>query len=116
MKSENPRLRREAKTLTAMVGLYCHGHHSSPRGQLCTDCQALLDYALLRLSKCPFQASKPTCAHCPVHCYQPARREQIRTVMRYAGPRMLLHHPVMAILHLLDGVRKPDLTQRDSEK
>ena len=123
MKSEEPRLRREAKTLTAMVGLYCHGrhlahgrHHGKPRGQLCTDCQDLLDYALFRLSKCPFQTGKPTCAHCPVHCYKPARREQIRNVMRYAGPRMLLHHPVMALLHLLDGVRKPDLTQRDSEK
>jgi hypothetical protein len=34
-------------------------------------------------------------------------REKIRDVMRYAGPRMLLTHPVMAIAHLLDGLRKP---------
>jgi predicted amidophosphoribosyltransferase len=108
---EDPRLKREVRTLAAMVGLYCHGHHSGPRGQLCTDCQDLLDYALFRLSKCPFQAAKPTCAHCPVHCYKPARRKQIRIVMRYAGPRMLLHHPVAAVLHLLDGLRKLDLTQ-----
>jgi hypothetical protein len=25
--------------------------------------------------------------------------------MRYAGPRMLLSHPILAILHLIDGLR-----------
>jgi hypothetical protein len=30
-------------------------------------------------------------------------REQIRQVMRYAGPRMLLHNPILTIRHLLDG-------------
>jgi hypothetical protein len=32
-------------------------------------------------------------------------RGQVREVMRYAGPRMLLRHPVLAVLHLLDGMR-----------
>jgi hypothetical protein len=27
-------------------------------------------------------------------------------VMRYAGPRMLLSHPVLALLHLIDGLRR----------
>lgn len=34
-------------------------------------------------------------------------REQIKAVMRYAGPRMLLHHPILALFHMLDGLRKP---------
>jgi hypothetical protein len=33
-------------------------------------------------------------------------REQVREVMRYAGPRMLLNSPVLAVRHLLDGRRK----------
>jgi hypothetical protein len=33
-------------------------------------------------------------------------RQRIRAVMRYAGPRMLLRHPGMAIMHLFDGARK----------
>ena len=99
------KLKREAETLTAMVGLYCHGNHGSDREQLCTECQDLLDYALFRLGKCPYGALKPTCAKCPIHCYEPDRRARIRTVMRYAGPRMLLHRPWQAILHLLDGLR-----------
>ncbi|HIA83457.1 MAG TPA: hypothetical protein EYO06_01650 [Candidatus Marinimicrobia bacterium] len=27
---------------------------------------------------------------------------QIKTVMKYAGPRMLLHHPIMTIRHYFD--------------
>jgi hypothetical protein len=32
-------------------------------------------------------------------------REQIRVVMRYAGPRMLRNHPVLDLQHLIDGRR-----------
>jgi hypothetical protein len=100
----HPRMAREQKTIEAMIDLYCHQRHSTGQGR-CDACQALADYARLRLVKCPFQEEKPTCANCPIHCYKSAMREQIRTVMRYAGPRMLLHHPVLAVLHLLDGRR-----------
>ena len=104
---EHRRLAREAKTLRAMVELYCRGEHGTKKDALCDECQALVGYAYLRLSQCPFGEQKPTCAKCPIHCYEPEKREQIRTVMRYAGPRMLLHRPVLAVLHLLDGlVRK----------
>ncbi len=40
---------------------------------------------------------KTFCANCKVHCYKPQMREQIRQVMRFSGPRMLLYHPVLAI-------------------
>jgi hypothetical protein len=33
-------------------------------------------------------------------------RERVRVAMRYAGPRMLFRHPIMALLHLIDGLRK----------
>ena len=72
---------------------------------LCPQCQALLDYAHRRLEHCRFGENKPSCTRCPVHCYKPAMREQIRQVMRYSGPRMLLHDPIMAIRHLWDFLR-----------
>ena len=100
-----PRIEREDKTITAMIRLYCHDHHGTQEA-LCEECTGLLAYARLRLEKCPYQAEKPTCAHCPIHCYRPDMRERVREVMRYAGPRMLLHHPVLALRHLLDGLRK----------
>jgi hypothetical protein len=88
-----------------MIHLYCREQHGS-NGQLCAGCEALRDYARQRLDKCPFQAGKTTCTQCPVHCYKPEERASIRAVMRYAGPRMLLRHPVLALLHLTDGLRK----------
>jgi hypothetical protein len=64
-----------------------------------------LAYALNRLRHCPFQESKTTCGKCPVHCYSPRQQARIRVVMRYSGPKMLLSHPILAVLHLLDGLR-----------
>jgi hypothetical protein len=105
--SEQSRMARERKTVEAMIGLYCQAQHGQydRSGRLCDECQALRDYARQRLEKCPFQAAKTTCAKCPIHCYKPERRAQIRTVMRYAGPRMLLRHPILALQHMLDGLR-----------
>ena len=104
-RSEPRRLAREKRTLQAMVRVYCRAHHGS-KGPLCPECQALCDYALGRLARCPYGAEKPTCANCPTHCYKPALREQVKVVMRYAGPRMLFRHPILALLHMLDGLRK----------
>lgn len=80
-------------------------HSPLPVPPLCPQCQALLDYAHQRLERCRFGEDKPSCTRCPVHCYKPAMREQIRQVMRYSGPRMLLHDPIMAIRHLWDFLR-----------
>ena len=100
------RLKRERRTILAMLQMFCRGRHGT-RGALCPECQQLQDYACGRLDRCTFGEDKPTCVNCPIHCYKPALREQIREVMRYAGPRMLLRHPWLAIWHLLDSRRKP---------
>jgi hypothetical protein len=99
------RLNREWKTMEVMIKIHCRDHHGAT-ASLCTECQGLLDYANVRLERCRFGAEKPTCARCPVHCYQRARRKQVKVVMRYAGPRMLWEHPVMSLRHWLDGFRK----------
>ena len=90
---------RELKTIEIMVRMYCHHHHGGT--PLCADCSALFDYAQRRLQRCVFGDAKPNCAKCVVHCYSAAMREKIRIVMRWAGPRMLLRHPVLGVLHLL---------------
>jgi hypothetical protein len=104
------RLRREWRTMQAMVGLYCSGHgHSRPdEAGLCGDCAAFLEYAGRRLEKCPYGAAKPTCAKCPIHCYKPQPREFARQMMRWSGPRMMLRHPWLSLTHLADKVRRVD--------
>ena len=106
MYSIKKRLARERLTMNKMVGIYCAAYHDSDGDSLCKACREFLNYAERRLQKCPYGNEKPTCTNCPVHCYKPARKEQAREIMRYAGPRMLLRHPLLAIAHQLDGFRR----------
>ena len=102
---EKPRITRERRTVRCMVEIYCRDHHAR-RGGLCPQCGDLFTYAMGRLDHCVFKDDKPTCKKCPVHCYKRDMRTEMRQVMIYSGPRMLLSHPVLAIRHLLDE-RKP---------
>lgn len=95
------RIEHEKTVVSWMIAIYCRNHHGLPKGMLCDECSALLDYALARLDRCPKGNHKSSCRKCEIHCYSPARRETIRMVMRYSGPRMLLHYPMTALRHLL---------------
>lgn len=103
------RREREKRTISNMVAIYCAGNHdkatrteTSFAGEaLCPDCKSLDDYCVLRTERCRSMHKKTSCEECGNHCYAATQREQIRAVMRYAGPRMLLHHPAAAIRHLL---------------
>ncbi|MHC4640493.1 MAG: nitrous oxide-stimulated promoter family protein [Planctomycetota bacterium] len=101
MARKHSSLDREKKTLTAMVRIYCNGRHAMSRSRLCQSCDELMQYSLMQIDKCPFGAEKGICSQCHVHCYKPAMRKRIREVMRYAGPRMITRHPILAANHLL---------------
>jgi hypothetical protein len=128
------RARREQRTIALMTSMYCWAGHpgAAPSGlcaprdtaaaavpaapdasaamgaapSLCAACATLAEYSRRRVEQCRFGEDKPTCACCPVHCFRPDMREQIRTVMRYSGPRMTLRHPYLAVMHLLDARRR----------
>ena len=104
MNAAERRVAREWKTVQAMIRLSCRNLHGGGQS-LCVECEELRAYAEKRLEKCPFAEEKPTCVKCPVHCYEAAMRERVRLVMRYAGPRMLLRHPILTLLHLRDERR-----------
>lgn len=96
------RIRRERKTVETMIGMYCRKHHSVKQG-ICADCESLRSYAMARIDRCPLKDNKPTCANCTVHCYKSDMREKVRMVMRFAGPRMIYTHPILAVMHIIDG-------------
>jgi hypothetical protein len=104
--SETKRVKREKLTLSVMAGMYCSGVHGTKKGALCPECAGLTAYALEKIDRCPFKTGKPTCLKCPVHCYSRKKREEVRRVMRYSGPKMLLSHPVLTFFHILDGRRR----------
>jgi hypothetical protein len=105
MAKTHPKMERERKTVKAMIRIFCRDRHRGGN-EPCPECGELLIYADSRLDKCPFGEKKPACANCPIHCYRPDMRGRIREVMRYAGPRMVWRHPVLAAFHLVDGRRK----------
>ena len=96
----NKRISRELKTIQLMIKMYCHHHHV--KNDICEQCNQLIDYSIDKTLNCKFGADKPACSSCPVHCYKPSRREEIRKVMRYSGPRIIFIHPYLAITHMID--------------
>jgi len=105
MPAKTPRIKREARTVEAMIRLYCRDLHGG-KADLCPACSELLSYSIERLAQCPFQQGKTTCVRCPVHCFRPVMREKIQAVMRRAGPRMPYRHPILALYQYLDGRRR----------
>lgn len=98
--NSGPVVKKEMGMVKKMIGLYCRKKHHG--NELCGECRDLKDYALKRLSYCRFGEGKTACSNCPVHCYKPVYRQKIKEVMRYAGPWMILYHPVYSIKHLLN--------------
>lgn len=99
---------KEKKLIPIMIKKYCKGKHKEERKEqgiksnaVCDSCRLLTEYALFRLEKCPFKVNKKFCSFCKVHCYTPEMRTKIKEVMKYAGPRMLLSHPIFSISHVI---------------
>lgn len=105
---------RELRTISQMIAIYCAGNcareERTERAEcgepLCAHCKELDEYAALRTRRCRRMENKISCELCSNHCYTAEMQERIRTVMRYAGPRMMWHHPIAAIRHLATKVKR----------
>lgn len=95
----NKKREDEKEMVSLMIRLYCRKNHKTK--ELCSECAELDRYARERSDRCHFMENKTFCSNCKVHCYKPEMREKIRKVMRFSGPRMILYHPIMAIMHLI---------------
>lgn len=104
MSAAESKREREKQVVQLMIRLYCKKLHGTQKG-LCPECRELAEYSVMRSARCPFMETKAFCSNCRVHCYKPEMREKIRKVMRFSGPRMLLHHPVMAVRHVMESRR-----------
>jgi len=122
-KMTDEKARRDTRLLGDFTRIYCRGVHAgAPRAALasdgadlgvygrkppvvCSECADLLRYAEKRRAFCP-KDPKPFCSYCDTHCYTAEMRDRMREVMRYAGPRSLLHgHAIDGVKHLLEGRR-----------
>ncbi len=99
MKNTQTKREREKRMVSEMIALYCRKKHGAKT--LCPACRELTEYARQRSDRCPFMETKTFCSNCKVHCYRPDMRDRVRTVMRFSGPRMMFHHPIAAIRHII---------------
>ncbi len=93
------RIEIEKETIYKMVHIYCKGQRHGEI--LCNNCEKLIDYTNQRLDQCIFGENKTFCSKCTVHCFKPDMKISIKEVMKYSGPRMILHNPLMTIKHFL---------------
>lgn len=100
-KNSGPIILEEIQLIEVMIRLYYRKQLDSAIPE-----DRMLNYARTRLSFCQFGEAKTTCQRCPVHCYQPKYREQMKKIMRYSGPRMLLKHPVLTLRHGYRGLTR----------
>ena len=108
------KIEREKETVSLMIGIYCRKKHGGKT--LCPDCAALDAYARERSDKCPFMEAKTFCTNCKVHCYSTEMREKIRQVMRFSAPKMIYHHPIMAIRHVIESKKEKKQLEKANEQ
>jgi hypothetical protein len=95
--------RKDLKILALFTSVYCAAQHLAKRGPIatlpdqlsslrrydcCDECAVFLHYAIARRLQCPLDP-KPSCKHCPVHCYRPGHREMVREIMRFSGRELI---------------------------
>ena len=107
---------REKRMVSEMIALWCRAKHGTRGGELCPECAELAAYARLRSERCPFMEEKTFCSNCRVHCYKPQMREEIRKVMKFSGPRMIFHHPLMAVSHVVETRKEKKRLEAEERK
>lgn len=106
---------KDLKVLTLFTAVWCKAHRHAGRSplavqeaelqgggferhRLCADCREFLLYAFARRLRCPL-VPKPSCKHCPVHCYRPGHRERVREIMRFSGRHLILRGRLDLLWH-----------------
>lgn len=95
---------REKKVITEMVKLYCKKNHKNDK--LCDECRDVLNYSLNRIDNCKYMDTKTFCSNCKAPCYGPKMKEKVKQIMKFSGPRILFHHPLLVISHMLSRFKK----------
>ncbi|NJC88374.1 MAG: nitrous oxide-stimulated promoter family protein [Desulfuromonas sp.] len=108
---------KDLKILALFTSVYCRAHHDGPwtapvaadpelrrlplrKYPVCADCAGFLGYAFERRLRCPLE-EKPSCKHCPVHCYKPGHREKVREIMRFSGQYLIRRGRLDLLWHYL---------------
>lgn len=93
---------KDRATMEAIGAIYCRGNHdAAARGDdaMCAWCREAIEDTLERALACP-HGHKHNCEDCETHCQRGEAQQNIKVIMRYAAPRMVVRHPVMTFGYL----------------
>ena len=93
---------KDKRVILLMISIYCKAQHHT--NDLCENCKTILEYSYKKIDNCPLGNKKVTCKKCKIHCYSKEQKEEVRKIMKYSGPRMIIYHPIIAIKHLLKEI------------
>jgi len=102
----------EKKTIEAMIDIYCKGNHYNKNKNgtraytRCPICLEQATYALKKIDQCPYKENKPVCSKCLVKCYNVKHKDNIKQVMRYSGPRIIVKHPLLLIRYIFRKITR----------
>ncbi len=107
---DEPTRNKDAKdraTMEAIGCIYCRGNHDSAiRGAdgMCPECRNAIEATLERAAACPY-GHESNCEDCRTHCQRGEAQQEIKRIMRYAAPRMVVRHPLMTATYLKRKLR-----------
>ena len=81
---------------------YCKGNHAGrakDAAGMCPECRGAIEQTLARAEACP-HGHEGTCQDCATPCQRGEAQQRIKAIMRYAAPRMMFRHPLMALGYL----------------
>lgn len=94
--------REDRMTMEAIGRIYCRGNHKNrqcDQSGMCPECRLAIEETLERTATCP-KGHVGNCEDCDIHCQRGEAQENIKRIMRYAAPRMMFRHPLMAARYL----------------
>lgn len=89
------RLNDKQKMLIAIFGVYQKYNKDTD-----LNLEEIKSYSLKRLDNCIHIGEDIFCGFCEIQCFGDKYKKEIRSIMRFSGPRMILYHPIMAIRYL----------------
>jgi len=96
---DTKRITWEKNTFYKMIRLY-YKHHNNIEKELKNEYIELYNYSISRINACIFKNKKPVCSKCKIHCFNDEYGEEVRKIMRWSGPRMILYYPKSALIYL----------------
>ena len=73
----------------------------------------LIMKAFRHTERCPHSFYKTFCHQCPTTCYKLTDLEQIEPIMKYAGRKIILKHPIMGLKFVINLIRSKNLINKN---